>query len=140
MRQEAVLTEVLDHNMAEVAVTRMTACGSSCSSCESCIYQGEIKTVARNDIDARPGDAVLIESKNSYVYKAAFLVYVIPIVLMILMYALGSLVFKSEGISIVCAFLGIILGGIVIVLTERRRKTAIDFSIVDFNEEKKFNG
>ncbi|MBQ2145454.1 MAG: SoxR reducing system RseC family protein, partial [Oscillospiraceae bacterium] len=86
------------------------------------------------------GDAVLIESKNSYVYKAAFLVYVIPIVLMILMYALGSLVFKSEGISIVCAFLGIILGGIVIVLTERRRKTAIDFSIVDFNEEKKFNG
>ena len=137
MRQEAVLTKLLDHNMAEVAVTRMTACGSSCSSCESCIYQGEIKTVARNDIDARPGDAVLIESKNSYVYKAAFLVYVIPIVLM---YALGSIVFKSEGISIVCAFLGIILGGIVIVLTERRRKTAIDFSIVDFNEEKKFNG
>jgi len=135
MRQEAVLTKLLDHNMAEVAVTRMTACGSNCSSCESCIYQGEIKTVARNSINAKPGDAVLIESKSSYVYKAAMIVYVIPIVLMILMYALASLLFSSEGLPILFAFLGVIIGGVLIVVTERKRKNNIDFTIVDFNGE-----
>ena len=65
MTQEAVVTRVFPNNMAEVAVTRTTACGGNCGNCESCIFQSELKTMAKNRVSARPGQKVLIESKSS---------------------------------------------------------------------------
>ena len=46
MTQDAIVYKRLPNNMAEVVVTRATACGSNCGNCESCIFQNEIKTVA----------------------------------------------------------------------------------------------
>ena len=60
MTQDAVVTRLLPNNMAEVAVARTTACGGNCPSCESCIFQSELKTLARNRIQARPGQKVVI--------------------------------------------------------------------------------
>ena len=91
MTQDAVVTKLLPNNMAEVAVTRTTACGGNCGSCESCIFQSELKTPARNLVGARPGQKVVIESKSSSVYKAAMLVYVLPITLVVLGYLLAYL-------------------------------------------------
>ena len=36
MTQDAVVIKVLNEELAEVAVTRGTACGGNCGSCESC--------------------------------------------------------------------------------------------------------
>ena len=36
MTQEAIVTRRLPDGMAEVVVTRGTACGSNCGNCESC--------------------------------------------------------------------------------------------------------
>ena len=74
MTQEAVVTKLLPNQMAVVAVTRMTACGGNCGSCESCIFQSELKTLAHNLVEARPGQRVLIESKSSAIFGAAMLV------------------------------------------------------------------
>ena len=90
MTQDAVVTKLLPNNMAEVAVARTTACGGNCGSCESCIFQSELKTPARNLVGARPGQKVVIESKSSAVYKAAMLVYLLPITLVVLGYVLAS--------------------------------------------------
>ena len=99
MTQDAVVTKLLPDGMAEVAVARTTACGGSCGSCESCIFQGEIKTLARNLIDAVPGQKVVIASRSSAVFGAAALVYIMPIALFILGYALAYLAGASEGAS-----------------------------------------
>ena len=134
MTQDAVVTRCLNDDTAEVVVTRATACGSNCGSCEACVFQNELKTVARNLIGARPGQKVLIESKSSKVYGAILLVYIVPIVLAVLgcfaAYAAGA----SEGICVLCTFLGFILGAVIIVATQRmkKNKSNISFDIIKF--------
>lgn len=132
MTQDAVVFRCLDHGRAEVVVTRATACGSNCASCEACVFQNELKTVARNLIGAKPGQKVLIESKSSRVYKAILLVYILPVVLAVsacfAAYSAGA----SEGICVLCTFAGFILGAVITVLTQRPRKDKkqITFDII----------
>lgn len=132
MTQDAVVTKLLPNNMAEVAVARTTACGGSCGSCESCIFQGEIKTLARNLIDAKPGQRVVIASKSSSVFGAAALVYVMPLVLFILGYALASLAGASEGVCVAVSFAALLLSGVILVLSQRgkKNKQAFTFDII----------
>ena len=135
MTQDAIVFKCLNDEMAEVVVTRATACGSNCSSCEACVFQNELKTVARNLIGARPGQKVLIESKSSRVYGAILLVYIVPIVLAIIgcfsAYAAGA----SEGLCVLCTFLGFLLGAAIVVFSQKikRDKQSITFDIVSFN-------
>ena len=135
MTQDAIVFKCLNDEMAEVVVTRATACGSNCSSCEACMFQNELKTVARNLIGAKPGQKVLIESKSSRVYGAILLVYIVPILLAVIgcfsAYAAGA----SEGICVLCTFLGFMLGAAVVVISQKlkRDKQSITFDIVSFN-------
>jgi sigma-E factor negative regulatory protein RseC len=135
MTQDAIVFKCLNDEMAEVVVTRATACGSNCSNCEACVFQNELKTVARNLIGAKPGQKVLIESKSSRVYGAILLVYIVPILLAIIgcfsAYAAGA----SEGICVLCTFLGFMLGAAVVVISQKlkRDKQSITFDIVSFN-------
>lgn len=137
MTQDAVVTKLMPNNMAEVAVVRGTACGSNCGSCESCIYQNELKTLAKNLISAKPGQKVIIESKSSMVYGAALLVYVLPLVIMIGFYAAAAAAGAAEGLCVAMSFLGLVIGGIIVVLSQRLRKdkNPINFDIVSFAEE-----
>ena len=132
MTQDAVVTKLLPDNMAEVAVARTTACGGNCGSCESCIFQSEIKTVARNLIDARPGQKVVIASKSSTVFGAAALVYLMPIVLFLLGYALAFLAGAAEDICIAVSFAALLLSGVILVLSQKHKKKqqAFTFDII----------
>ena len=132
MTQDAVVTRLLPNNMAEVAVARTTACGGNCPSCESCIFQSELKTLARNRIQARPGQKVVIASKSSAVFGAAALVYVMPIVLFILGYALAFLAGASEGVCILVSFVALVLSAVILVLSQRKKKNqqAFTFDII----------
>ena len=131
MTQEAIVVRLLPQDMAEVAVTRTTACGGNCGSCESCLLQSEIKTVAKNPPGAQPGQRVLIESRSSAVFGAIFLVYVMPLVCFLLGYGAAYLAGLREGLCILCSFLGLALGALILVLTQRRRKkNEISYEII----------
>lgn len=132
MTQDAVVTKLLPNGMAEVVVARTTACGGSCGSCESCIFQSEIKTLARNLIDAVPGQKVVIESRSAIVFGAAALVYIMPIVLFLLGYALAYLAGATEGVCILVSFLALILSAVILVLSQRRKnnRQAFTFDII----------
>ena len=135
MTQDAVVFRCLDNERAEVVVIRATACGANCESCEACVYQNELKTVARNLIGARPGQKVLIESKSSKVYGAILLVYIVPILLAVLGCFAASAMGASEGICVLCTFLGFLMGAVVTVVTQRlmRDRNPITFDIIKFN-------
>ena len=134
MTQEAVVTKLLPGGMAEVAVKRTTACGGNCRSCESCVFQNELKTPAVNRIDAKPGQKVLIESQTSRIFKAAFLVYVFPLVLFLAGYLVTSALSLGESAEIIGSFVGLILGAVIVVLSQRRirEKDKITFEIVEY--------
>ena len=128
MTQDAVVTRLLPNNMAEVAVARTTACGGSCGSCESCIFQGEIKTLARNRIGAKPGQRVVIESRSSKIFGAAALVYIMPIALFILGYALASLAGAAEGVCVAVSFAALLLSALILILSQRMKKNKNSFT------------
>ena len=90
MTQDAVVTKVLPNGMAEVVVSRGTACGSNCGNCESCVFQNEIKTFAKNTVHARPGEKVVIESLSSRIFGAAFIVYIVPMLVFIIGYVIAA--------------------------------------------------
>lgn len=131
MTQEGIVVKLFPNDMAEVAVTRMTACGGNCGSCESCMLQSEVKTLAKNRVDARPGERVLIESRSSAVFGAVFLVYVMPLVCFLLGYGAAALAGLSEGLCIVFSFIGLAVGAALLVLSQRRKnRREIAYDIV----------
>lgn len=135
MTQDAIVTKVYNDGMAEVAVTRGTACGSNCGNCESCIFQNELKTLAKNLIGAKPGQRVVIESKSSKVYKATLLVYILPMLLIVAGYIIAGALGASEGLCILSSFVGLVIGALIIVLSQKRikEKDRITFDIIQFN-------
>ena len=134
MTQDAIVYRCLPGGMAEVVVSRGTACGSNCASCEACVFQSELKTPARNLIGARPGQRVVIESRSSKVYGAIFLVYILPIVLAVLGYFAAWSMGAGEGLCILATFAGIALGGAIVVLSQRRNKNPITFDIISLQQ------
>ena len=135
MTQDAIVFRCLNDQLAEVVVTRATACGSNCASCEACVFQNELKTVARNLIGARPGQKVQIESQSAKVYGAILLVYIVPVILAVLGCFLAYSAGAGEGIVVLCTFLGFILGAVILVVSQRLKKNKDDitFDIVSFN-------
>lgn len=132
MTQDAIVTKLLPDSMAEVIVTRSTACGSNCGNCEGCIFQSELKAVAKNRINARPGQRVVIESRTSKVFSAALLVYVMPLVLFVLGFVIATVLGASEGLAILVSFLGLILAAVILVRQQRHKSAneQIQFEII----------
>ncbi len=138
MTQDAIVFRCLADDMAEVVVTRATACGGNCGSCEACMFQSELKTMARNLVGAKPGQRVVIESKSSKIYGAILLVYVMPLILALLGYFAAYAAGAAEGLCIVFCFAGVLLGAAIIVLSQRLKKSenSITFDIVQLNEKR----
>ena len=132
MTQDAVVTKLLPGGMAEVAVARATACGGNCSSCESCMFQKELHTQARNLINARPGQRVTIESKSSRIFGAAMLVYIMPLVFFLGGYALAAAFGAGEAASIAVSFAFLGISALVLVLSQRfhHKNAPITYDII----------
>ena len=132
MIQEAIITKLLPDNMAEVAVVRATACGKSCSSCESCIFQNELKVQAKNSISSIPGKKVLIETESSKIFGVILLVYLLPIITMLAAYIAAAAVNLSENLCIALAFVGFVLGILPMLIFHRRGKNnaKISYTII----------
>ena len=139
MTQEAVVLNNLPDGRATVAVVRGTACGANCGSCESCIYQSEAHIVAANPLKATAGSKVTIESASSLVYRAAFLVYVVPVVLLIAGYAFADLaVGARESVCVLVSFLAMLIGVAIVVLTQRNKKP-ISYEIISIDKKAEGN-
>ena len=132
MTQDAIVTKILPNAMAEVVVMRSTACGSNCASCEACVFQSELKAVAKNRINARPGQRVVIESRNSKVFSAAILVYIMPLLLFVAGFAMATLLGASEGIAILVSFACLVFAAFLLVRSQKNKaaEQQIQFDII----------
>lgn len=131
MTQDAVVTKVFNNGMAEVAVTRGTACGSNCGNCESCVFQNELKAFAKNTVNAKPGEKVIIETLSSRIFGAAFLLYIVPFILFFIGYAVGAHYNLSEGLCVLISFGFFAVAMAVVVVYQRisKKKNPIKFEI-----------
>ena len=128
MTQEAVVTAVYDNGMAEVCVTRQTACGGNCGSCETCLLSHEIKVDAVNEINAAVGQRVLIHSESKPVYKAMWLVYIMPVLLFVAGYFLGFAFGLPEGMCAAISFMTLIVSAAILYFTAGNKKSNEQFT------------
>lgn len=134
MTQDAVVLKAFDNGLAEVLVARGTSCGEHCGSCSVCKYVGEIHTYAKNKIHAAPGDKVVIESKTSEVLGAAFTIYIIPMIAMLLAYLVAAAMGFGEAVSVPVAFLAFLacVGVVTVYQRARAKKKEIELVIVSY--------
>ena len=92
MTQIAVVNRLVGTNKAEIQVRRLSACGHDCKSCGGCGPDSmtQITAVAENQVGARPGDTVRIESESRTVLGLAAVLYLFPIIVLFLGYFIAS--------------------------------------------------
>lgn len=73
--QEGIILEVGNH-MAKVKTSRH----NDCENCGACPGNSALVLEARNDIGAKLGQRVAIEVKEINMLKAAFIVYILPLI------------------------------------------------------------
>lgn len=127
MRQTAQVLRVVAPGYAEVKVRRTSACASAhkCGSCDHCSmmeHAPEIIVVAENPENALAGDTVTVETANSTVMSAAFILYILPFLLFFSGYLIGGALKLAEGISIGLGGVGFVIGLLCAVLLDRYRK------------------
>ena len=116
MNQDGYIVEILDENTAVLRMMRMSAC-AKCGKCMSASSESEeILVEVDNAIGAKVGDHVVVSMEHINVMKATFLVYVIPMVLLIVgivgsYYALNAIGFAGPT-EVVAAVIGIALMGL----------------------------
>ena len=142
MEQIAVVKNLLNNGMAQVAVERGTACGAAhscadCAGCEHVIIQTQKIVVAFNDVSANPGDIVKLRGENGVILKSAAILYLIPLILALVVYCIAaSTLALSEGVLLLFALLGFALGILIAVAWDRymKRINGLRFHIVEIKK------
>lgn len=92
-------------NEAVVRISKSSACGHNCASCNACSNPSYEMTVS-NPLGAKVGDRVVIESDSSKILALSFLIYILPVFLLIIAavicqeYSLGVLSLIVFGVMI----------------------------------------
>ena len=92
MEQMVRVKETHPDGTATVIHVRESACSGDCHKCSGCGAAKEaVLFTADNPIGAEPGDVVVLHSESAPVLKAAAVLYMLPLVLFFMGYALGAI-------------------------------------------------
>ena len=112
----------IDGDEAEVQIKRVSGCGGNCEhcggSCESAFHGLKVK----NTIDAKIGETVKIEFKESESMKASLIIYLIPLAGFLIGLLGAFLMNMSEMNALLAAVIGLLIGFSVIHLSDKRYK------------------
>ena len=117
MEQIVRVKSVSADGRAQVLHVRQSACSGDCHKCSGCgaAQEGIVLTVD-NPIGAKTGDLVTIEAATGPVLRGAAVLYMMPLLLFFLGYALGA-VWGRGGLAGCLSFL---LGIVLVVVYDRR--------------------
>ena len=96
-----------------------------CSKCGMCLFPknaSSIEITAQNDLGARVGDTVIIESKKDYKLLGAILVFLIPLLLIGLSALITYLFIGNEIWLVILSVISIILWYTILAVIDKRLK------------------
>ncbi len=131
MTQIATVEENLGGGLARISVPRKTACGHDCEECAGCGMTGAaIFATAKNPVDAKPGEKVVVESSTQKLLGVVALVYILPVILFLVGYFTTEGL--TEGVRYAIAIGAAALSMIPCVLVDRyaRRSGALTYTIL----------
>ncbi len=82
--------EKIDGNNVTIKITRDSSCGENCAMCNACPSKNMSITMI-TDIPLSVNDKVLMETNSKHILLWAFMVYILPIILLIAGYAIFTL-------------------------------------------------
>ena len=132
MEQKVQVRRTFENGTAEVIRVRESACSGDCHKCSGCGAAKETMIfTAKNEIHAKCGDIVKVESATGPVMKAATVLYVIPLVLFFLGYYLGTLPGNFGALG---GCLGFALGIVLVVVYDRKvvKKSNLGYTITAY--------
>lgn len=112
MTQQGTIKKLLPNGLAEVEVTRRSACGHDCAKCGGCggLETQTLYVTARNHAHASVGDRVLLEGENRQVLGfAPCSVYLLPLVRFLSATGVGAGMKLGGGLSA-------LIGGVLFVV------------------------
>ena len=82
--------EFINGEYVSIKIKRDSSCGENCAMCNAC--PGKNMTVnLQTDKNLKVGDTVKLETNTKYILLSSFLVYIVPIILLIAGYAIANL-------------------------------------------------
>lgn len=91
MEQIVRVREVYDDGTAQVTLVRESACSGDCHKCSGCgAAKQTLLVTAQNAIGASVGEWVRLRSDTAPVMKGAAVLYILPLVLFFVGYAIGA--------------------------------------------------
>ena len=134
MRQTAKVVALQDER-AQVEVIRRSACGGECGSCHGCdgLEDRPVAVWANNELAAKIGDWVTVESRSAVLLGTAFAVYLLPFLFLFIGYFLAGNQGLSEAYSIAAGGVGFVIALLFVQwLNHRQQKfQRLQFFIVD---------
>ena len=127
MKKSGYVESVYGNN-AVVRIKRDSACGDNCGNCSGCNLA--VSVDALNYINAKQGDKVEVEMNSKTVIGTAFMVYIIPLVVLIIGYIIGDYIFNNELKSIFTSLIFFSLCVIMLIAYSRFSKKEIQNKIV----------
>ncbi len=137
MTQKALVKRRLDGGRVEVEVERVSACAHDCDHCAGCgsmVQTAPITAVAQDDLGARAGQRVTVESSTAQLLGLAAALYLIPFGVLFAVYLLlGN---APEGVAALAGVGGFVLTllGVSLPLDRRLRRRAVRFRVVALEE------
>lgn len=137
------VVESVNGNKATVSLSRSTACGD-CGACQMGKENLNRQVDALNPVGAKIGDRVTMEMADNTVLKAAFIVYIVPLIVLILgmvfTYFTLNYFHITEKVELYGFFVGLIGMAISFLIIKKREKKLTEqgeliISIVKINEE-----
>ncbi len=135
MEQLVRVQKCNDDGTAQVVHVRQSACSGDCHKCSGCGAAKEtLILTARNPINAQPGDMVVIQSSSGPVLAAAAVLYILPLALFFVAYALGDAFWQRGGSTGCLAFLlGLVMAACYDRLIAKKKKTI--YTITGFRKK-----
>ena len=109
MLKEVGVVDRLEDSYAIVRVLKKSACGENCASCKGGCVPTERRVKVKNAISAMVGERVVLEMKDSKVLAAAFIVYILPIIVFFLGYFVSEIFFDKEAVKILIAIFSVLV-------------------------------
>lgn len=83
------------NDKAKVRFIRESACGGNCGNCGGC-SEKVIEIIVDNKCGAKKGDIVEVESSTFGIITAAFVLYIIPLIVLMLSYFVFTELFNDK--------------------------------------------
>lgn len=123
---------IVQGECAYVVVKRQSACGENCGNCSGCKDKSN-EILAKNNIGAKAGDSVLVSMETKKVLMAAFLFYMMPLILFFGIYTAFYLLNFSDAISLTFSVIGALIFYVLLYFYDKRSKNKFQHEIIKIN-------